>query len=71
MAGSRAATVAAEGELAGDFGGEMPEEVGHGDEAAADDAGCDFSDTNCVVSRISAASSGNLRAHVHNATGNR
>lgn len=44
VAGSRAATVTAEGELAGDFGSEVPEEVGHGDEAAADDAGCDFGD---------------------------
>ena len=50
VAGSRAATVAAEGELAGDFGGEVPEEVGHSDEAAADDAGCDFGDTICRVS---------------------
>ena len=47
VAGSRAAT---EGELAGDFGGEVPKEVGHGDEAAADDAGCDFGDTACRVS---------------------
>ena len=37
-----AATMATEGELAGDFGPEMVEEVGHGDEAAADDAGCDL-----------------------------
>lgn len=48
-----AAAVPAEGKLAGDFGGEMPEEVRHGDEAAADDAGCDLGDTifgDCVVS---------------------
>ena len=38
------AAVATEGELAGDLGGEVAEEVGHGDEAAADDAGCDFGD---------------------------
>ena len=36
-----AAAAAAEG---GDFGGEVTEEMGHGDEAAADDAGCDFGD---------------------------
>ena len=44
--------MAAEGELADDQGGEVAEEVGHGDEAAADDAGCDLGDTVglCVVS---------------------
>ena len=56
MAGSRAATVAAEGELAGDFGGEVPEKMGHGDEAAADDAGCDFGDSVCGVSLRDATS---------------
>lgn len=45
FAGARAATVATEGEFAGDFRGEMAEEVWHGDEAAADDAGCDLGDT--------------------------
>lgn len=49
VAGTRA--VAAEGELAGDFGGEVSEEVGHGDEAAADDAGGDFGDA--VICRVS------------------
>ena len=58
VAGSRAATVAAEGELAGDFGCEVSEEVRHGDEAAADDAGCDFGDAVCRVSSWDAASAG-------------
>ena len=71
MAGSRAATVAAEGELAGDFGGEVSEEMGHGDETAADDAGCDFRDTVCRVSARDAASAETFQAYVHNATGNR
>ena len=48
-AGTRAATVV--GELAGDFGREVAEEVGHGDEAGADDAGGDFGD---AVSRLNA-----------------
>ena len=41
FAGSGAAS---EGELAGDFGAKMSEEVGHGEEARADDAGGDFGD---------------------------
>ena len=45
FAGAGDAAVAAEGELADDQGGEVAEEVGHGDEAAADDAGCDLGDT--------------------------
>ena len=46
------ASAAAEGELADDQGGEVAEEVGHGDEAAADDAGGDFGDTvGCCVVR--------------------
>ena len=41
------------GEFAGDFGRKVAEEVGHGDEAGADDAGGDFGDAvssafNCV-----------------------
>lgn len=52
LARPRAAAVAAEGELAGDFGGEVPEEVGHGDEATADDAGGDFGDAVIIASLV-------------------
>ena len=38
------------GELAGDFGRKVAEEVGHGDEAGADDAGGDFGDAvSCAI----------------------
>ena len=43
-AGARAAAVEVVGELAGDFGRHVAEEVGHGDEAGADDARGDFGD---------------------------
>ena len=71
VAGSCAATVAAEGELAGDFGGEVSEEMGHGDEAAADNTGCDLGDTVYGVSLRDASSAESFQAYVHNATGNR
>ena len=68
-----AAAVTTEGELAGDFGGEVAEEVGHGDEATADDAGCDLGDTvvDGVVSLMRCGEGGNFQTHVHKATGNR
>lgn len=51
FAGPRAAAVAAVRKLADDLGGEVPEEVGHGNEATADDAGCDLGDAvDCEVS---------------------
>lgn len=56
LAGPRAAAV---GELAGDFGGEVPEEVGHGDEATADDAGRDLGDAvDCAWSAVREGSNG-------------
>ena len=47
---------AAQGELAGDFGDDVAEEVGHGDEAAADDARGDFGDTSINVGSVHAGS---------------
>ena len=68
-----AAAVAAEGELAGDFGNEVAEEVGHGDEAAADDAGCDLGDAILLHGQLVEwmQRAQGCQAHVHNATGNR
>ena len=63
--------MATEGELADDFGGEMVEEVGHGDETAADDAGCDLGDTVITWSAHEIQQAQKFQAHVHNATGNR
>lgn len=58
----RAATVATEGELAGDFGGEVAEEAGNGDEAAADDAGCDLGNTiDCAVRLTRCSKGGNFK----------
>lgn len=73
FARARAAAVAAEGELAGDFGSEVAEEVGHGDEAAADDAGCDLGDTmDCAGQLVRwMQQAQGCQAHVHNATGKR
>ena len=44
FAAARVVVVVVIGELAGDFGREMAEEVGDGDKAGADDAGGDFGD---------------------------
>ena len=54
----------------------MAEEVGHGDQAAADDAGGDFGDTSIIVGSVFAMHArsrarGRVKAHVHIATGNR
>lgn len=73
FAGPGAAAVPAEGELAGDFGGEVTEEVRHGDEAAADDAGGNLGDSIVGIawSAYEIQKTRERQAHVHNATGNR
>ena len=70
FAGSCAAILATEGEPAGDFGAEVAEEMGHGDEAAADDAGRDLGDATAWSARETRQTWGR-QTYVHNATGNR
>lgn len=73
FAGAGAAAVATEGELACDYGDEVAEEVGHGDEAAADDARGDLGNTKSLRgwSAREMLRARGIGAHVHSATGNR
>ena len=79
-AGTRAATVLVVGELAGDFRREVAEEMGHGDEAGADDAGGDFGDAvSSAINRVGQPMKNDVSdgeglfrvTYVHMATGNR